>query len=229
MSETYEHWDSRQKLMLYRQFGEIVGRMHTLVFEAFGDVDGSQENISVGPAQEILEENPAAAPGPFPTWLAMHQQIVQSRLHFLRQTEFHDLVDPIGLWFQHNARLLDYSITPRLLHMDLHMSNILVSEGQITGILDVGESIIGHNEYDLMRLELAHFGQGYEAVQQAFYQGYLEHIMLDDGYESRKPFYELSRSLVGLKCLILYGSHFGNEPEIQAARAHIHHLLSGEV
>jgi fructosamine-3-kinase len=229
LSEAYEHLDRSQRGILYRQFGDMVGRMHALTFEAFGDVDGSTDNISVGPAREIQEEDEASAPGPFQTWQAMHQQIVQSRLHFLRQTEFHDLVDPINLWFERHERLLNYPITPRLLHMDLHMSNLLVSEGQITGILDVGESVIGHNEYDLMRLELAHFGLGYEAVQEAFQEGYSKHLMLDDGYERRKPFYELSRWLVGLKCLVLYGSRLGGEPEKQETRARIHHLLPVEV
>ncbi len=33
--------------------------------------------------------------------------------------------------------------------MDLHRGNVLVVNGRVTGVLDVEEAIVGHNEYDL--------------------------------------------------------------------------------
>ena len=89
------------------------------------------------------------------------------------------------------------------------------------------EAIIGHNEYDLMRTELAHFGDGYEALREAFFGGYTAHVALDAAYEGRKPLYELSRWLVGLKCLIFYGSRVAPDlaKETRRMRACIHELM----
>ena len=223
LSEAYDSLDISEKLSFYKQFGSLIGRMHTRTFEAFGDVADWEGRIVIGPAWEICEEDETADPGPFNTWASMHTQIVTARLNFLRQTEFADLADPLGHWFDRHASLIDYPITPRLLHMDLHMSNLLVSEGKITGVLDVGESVVGHNEYDLMRTELAHFGAGYEDLQTAFFQGYRSHITLNAGYEERKPLYELSRWLVGLQCFVQFS---GKEDDKQAARERVVSLLA---
>jgi len=89
------------------------------------------------------------------------------------------------------------------------------------------EAIIGHNEYDLMRTELAHFGDGYEVLREAFFGGYTAHVALDAAYEGRKPLYELSRWLVGLKCLIFYGSRVAPDlaKETRRMRACIHELM----
>lgn len=225
LSEAYDSLDKREKLSLYEQFGSLVGRMHKCTFDAFGDVADLQGRIVIGPAWEISEEDETADPGPFATWASMHTQIVTARLNFLRRSEFADLTEPIGQWVDRHVYLMDYPITPRLLHMDLHMSNLLVSEGKISGILDVGESVVGHNEYDLMRTELAHFGAGFEDLQKAFFQGYLPHITLDAGYENRKPLYELSRWLVGLQCFV----RFEGEHDKQAARERIAQLLATEI
>ena len=157
----------------------------------------------------------------------MHRQVVRGRLSFLSRTGFHDLAEPVARWFGDHEGLLDYPIVPRLLHMDLHMSSILVSEGKIAGILDIEAAIIGHNEYDLMRTELAHFGDSYGSLREAFFEAYTAHVPLDDGYEGRKPLYQLSRWLVGLKCLIFYGSHAAPDlaAETRRMRARIHELM----
>lgn len=226
-SQAYTDMDAAGRLDLYRQIGGFLGRMHSLTFDGFGDVAEQNGTITVGPAQELTGEAADTDVGPFTTWREMHRQIVRGRLSYLSRTEFRDLTEPIGIWFSVQEGLLDYPVTPRLLHMDLHMSNILVFKGEVTGILDIEESVIGHNEYDLMRTELAHFGDGYEALREAFFGGYTAHIALDAGYEGRKALYELSRSLVGLKCLVLYGSHtvLGLAEETRRARARIHELL----
>jgi len=226
-SQAYTYMDAAGRLDVYRQIGDLLGRMHSLTFDRFGDVAEHDEAITVGPAQELTGVAADTDVGPFTTWREMHRQIVRGQLSYLSHTEFRDLIEPVGMWFSDHEGSLNYPITPRLLHMDLHMSNILVSEGKITGILDVEEAVIGHNEYDLMRTELAHFGDGDEALREAFFGGYTAHIALDAGYEGRKPLYELSRALVGLKCLVLYGSHAAPDlaEATRRARARIHELL----
>jgi len=226
LSQAYENMSAAERLDAYRQLGEFLGRMHSLTFDGFGDVTEREGMVIVGAAWELAEES-AANVGPFTTWGEMHRKVVRGRLSFLSRTEFHDLAEPVARWFGHHEGLLDYPIVPRLLHMDLHMSNILVSGGMVSGILDVEEAVIGHNEYDLMRTELAHFGDGYESLREAFFEAYTAHVRLDDGYEGRKPLYELSRWLVGLKCLIYYGSRVAPDlaEEARRMRARIRELM----
>ena len=222
-SRAYEAMSAAEGLDVYQQLGDVQGRMHSLTFNRFGDVAEQAGRVTAGAARELVGEAGGADVGPFTTWGDMHRQIVRGRLSFLSRTEFHDLVEPVGRWFGDHEGLLDYPITPRLLHMDLHRGNVLVSEGRITGVLDVEEAIIGHNEYDLMRTELAHFGDGQEALREAFFDGYTAHVALDAGYAGRRPLYELSRWLVGLQCLVYYG---GAADKTARTRARIQELLA---
>ena len=232
LSQSYDAMTETQRVTIYRQLGDFLGRMHSVSFDAFGDVAERDGMVTVGPAWELEDGMEAGAvhPDPFATWREMHRQIVRRHLRFLGQTEFRDLVVPIETWFEAHEELLETAITPRLLHMDFHMGNVMVEGDVITGILDVEESLVGHNEFDLMRTELAHFrGDDVAAIQKAFFDAYAEHVMLDAGYARRKPFYELSRNLVGLRCLVLYGSRYSAadlEGESQAARAQVQALLS---
>ncbi len=225
LASAYPCLHDAEKRGIYRQLGELLGRMHALTFDQFGDVAEREGEAAAGPAHELAEEAEDRQIGPFPTWREMHREIVRWRLAFLSRTEFHDLTKPIEAWFDHHENLLDYPITPRLLHMDLHRSNILVAGGKITGIIDGEEAVIGHNEYDLMRTELAHFGGGEDALREPFFEGYNAHITLDAGYERRRPFYEMSRWLVGLRCLVVFGSDDPAE-ETRRVRTRIYELLA---
>ncbi len=224
LASAYSDLPDAGKRGVYRQLGDLLGRMHSLTFEGFGDVAEQERKIIAGPAQELAEEAKSRNVGPFSSWREMHREIVRGRLAFLSRTEFSDLAGPIAAWFAGHDDLLDDAVTPRLLHMDLHRSNILVSSGQITGIIDVEESVIGHNEYDLMRLALAHFGEGEDALRKAFFQSYQAHITLDAGYERRWPFYEMSRMLVGLRCLVVFAN--SNPEETHRARTRVYELLN---
>ena len=224
LSYVYPDMADAEKRGVYQQLGDFLGRMHSLTFEQSGDVAEREGEIVVGPAHELAGEAGSANIGPFTTWREMHREIVRGRLAFLSGTEFHDLIGPVGAWFDSHESLLDYAVTPRLLHMDLHRSNILVAGGRVTGIIDVEEAAIGHNEDDLMRTELAHFRDGEDALREAFFEGYNAHITRDTGYESRRPFYEMSRTLVGLRCLVVFGSSDPTE-ETRRARMRVYELL----
>lgn len=144
-------------------------------------------------------------------------------------TGFDDLVGPAQAWFNANQALLNVHVTPRLLHMDLHRGNILIQDGDISGILDVEESIIGHNEYDLMRTELAHLQGQDPAFADAFFTAYGRHVRLDEGYEERRRYYDASRTLVWITSLIRFGNGYVRGSQDQshlAARKHLRSLIS---
>ncbi len=208
---------------LYRQLGDYLGRLHSVTFDRFGDVSGQGGNLAVGPARDLECDANGRLPGPFPTWQAMHREIVATRLSLLRATDFADLVPRTKAFFRANESLLDIDAVPRLLHLDLHPGNILVRDGRIAGILDVEEAIAGHNEYDLMRTELGNFRGQDPAYERAFMGAYTAHVALDAGHPERKPFYDASRTLAWIQSLILDGDRHMGE---QAARAHLERLIA---
>ena len=224
LSHAYPKMSDAEKRGIYRQLGDLLGRMHSLTFNGFGDVAERESEVAAGPAHELADEAGGRQIGPFPTWREMHREIVRGRLAFLSRMEFRDLAEPIEVWFAKHDGLLDCAITARLLHMDLHRSNILVAGGKVTGVIDTEESIVGHNEYDLMRTELAHFGDGEDAWRKPFFEGYTANVTLDPSYESRRPFYEMSRALVGLRCFAVFGTP--DPEETRLARTRIQELLA---
>lgn len=211
-----------ENIAIHATLGDYLGRLHATTFDRFGDV--CADGLSVGPAHELDTGENGQSLGPFATWREMHHAIVTSRLHLMRGTGFEDLIPAVEVHFARHQDKIDYEIMPRLLHMDLHRGNVLVANGEVVGVLDVEESLVGHNEYDLMRTELANFRGQSPAFAHAFMDAYRAHVPLDDGYEMRKSFYDLSRTLVWIRSLILYGDAYGKglmSQSPQAARAHV--------
>jgi Ser/Thr protein kinase RdoA (MazF antagonist) len=210
--------------------GDSLGRLHATTFDAFGDPLEGAGGLGVGPVHELTEGGNVPAPGPFATWREAHDRIVAARLRLMRGTAFADLILRVEAWFDRHDHLLADDIVPRLLHMDLHRGNVLIANGKVAGILDVEEAIAGHNEYDLMRTELANFRDEAPTFRDAFLAAYRAHVTLDAGYEARQRFYDLSRALVWIRSLILYGDGYARgatSQNEQAARAHVLALTAG--
>ena len=216
----------KSNLKIVKELGKYLGKIHSITFNKFGDVSKRGKNFMVGPAHELSSVSKRIKSGPFTSWKEMHREIITSRLYYFKGSEFEDLIEPIKKYFKKNEHLLDYKITPRLFDLDLNRNNIFEKDNKITGILDVEESLIGHNEYDLMRTEL-HF-KGKPKLRKAFFEEYTKYVRLDKGYEERRPFYSLSRALVGVRCLILWRSKYTRKAYIKErnwVRAHIEKIL----
>jgi len=214
---------------IYRQLGDCMGRLHAITFSQFGDVHREDGELVVGPAYELGRDANGHYPGPFATWLEMHREIVEHRLNLMQGTVFEDLVPQIEEYFRSSHEEIDFDIVPRLLHMDLHPGNILVKDDRIAGILDVEESIVGHNEYDLMRTELANFRGQDPAYERAFMDAYTDHVSIDEGYLGRKYFYDVSRMLAWIRSLLLNANDVTSDHANryrQAARAHLLSLIA---
>lgn len=203
-SEAYKNISHEDKLSIYKELGKYLGKIHSIKFEKFGDVEDLNGKITVGSALGFLNESPDINSGPYSTWKEMFREVIKSKLEQFKKTEFEEVSGLIADYFKSNESLIDYKITPKLLHLDLHKGNMFVDKDRITGIIDVEESLIGHNEYDLMRLELAHFKEGTEKFRLAFFEEYTKLVTLDEGYEERRPFYRFSRQLVHFICLVKY-------------------------
>lgn len=225
-STVFASLSDAENIGIYATLGEFLGRLHTTTFDRFGDVHAAADGLSVGPAYELDTGRSGQILGPFATWREMHQAIVTSRMHLMRGTEFEDLIPVVEAYFAQHQDTIEYEVMPRLLHMDLHRSNVLVANGKVVGILDVEESIVGHNEYDLMRTELANFRGQSPAFARAFMDVYRAHVSLDEGYGTRKDFYDVSRSLVWIKSLIVYGDNYAKGVASQSHRAARAYLIS---
>jgi aminoglycoside phosphotransferase (APT) family kinase protein len=212
---------------LYGELGDYLGRMHATTFDRFGDVGLGESGLAVQPAHQ-LDHADGLVPAPYERWVDMHRDIVRTRLNLMRGTPFEDLIPAVEEYVTRNEHLIEGDLRARLLHMDLHQGNILVNCGAISGILDVEEAIAGHNEYDLMRTELANFRDAPPEYQASFLNGYQRHLSLDGGLEGRKPFYEVSRTLAWIQSLVLHGSAYPAEDlasSTQSARATLEALL----
>lgn len=210
------------KTRIVKELGKYLGIIHSIKFKKFGDIYEQNSKILVGPAHELNDASKLINSGPFLSWKEMHREIIKSRLYYFKGTDFEHLIEPIKKYFKQNEYLLDYKITPRLLHLDLNKNNIFIENNKITGILDVEESLIGHNEYDLMRTEL-HFS-GNEKLREQFFKEYTKYVSLDKGYEERRAFYSLSRALVGVRSLVLWESRYSKKSYIERKKWVISHI-----
>jgi len=195
LSQLWDSMTNEQRLETYREFGTLVGRLHSkFTYEKCGYLQGQQ----------------------FHSWQDMFRNIIEKQVAQFKGTIFEELSNTIYKHLIQHIHLLDYQIIPRLLHMDLHCANILMINTKITGILDAEEALIGHNEYELMRIEKGHFEEAEDAkYRNEFISSYTSYVKLDDGYEERRRFYSLSRELVGMRCLLDYGNDYAQNGSIE--------------
>jgi len=207
MSNVLEKLGNNEKIKLYKDFAEIVGKLNSFTFEKFGEISLKRNTIIAGRIS-IFDDV-----GPFDSWKDMFLKIVFHDTEKFKNSVLEKYIDKIRKYFEKNIDLLNYKITPRLLHMDLHPGNIYVFEGKISGIIDFDGSLIGHNEYELMRIEKGHFDEENKIFYNDFIKIYSDIIPLDEGYEERRGFYSLSRELVQSNCLIEYGKKYSDNLE----------------
>jgi aminoglycoside phosphotransferase (APT) family kinase protein len=197
LSHSFTTLTNEQQLELYRQFGNLVGQLHAKqTYDQCGYLEGNK----------------------FSTWTSMFKSIVEEQTKRFQGTFFEKLAQDIKQYLINHLKWIDQQIIPRLLHMDLHCGNILVENGKITGILDAEDAMIGHNEYELMRIEKGHFEENSPTDQiyrEIFMFTYQQHVRLDDDYQKRRPFYSLSRELVGMECLLNYGERYTQNGSIE--------------
>lgn len=219
LCDVIETMSRKDKVSFYYEFGKIIANFHSITFDKFGETfDGNT-------VQNFTEANNK---GPFDNWKDMHKEMIKFRLNIFRNSSFEDLIEPISSWFEKNSDLIDYHITPRLLHIDLNQKNVFVKNNQISGIIDFDGAFVGHNEEELMRTEGANFSND-EELKQSFFKGYTELIKLDSNYEQRRKYYYFARLLVHTDCIIQYGeSYVDVKTEGDIVRKEILKLLNNE-
>lgn len=220
LENVYKKLSKKELLKFYYDLGSVLAKIHSITFEKFGEtLDGK----TLKGFSEIKDQ------GPFKTWYEMHNKIILQRLSYLKNSSFEDLIQPIKKWYKNNRKLINYNITPRLLHEDLNQKNIIIKNKKLSGIIDFDGAFIGHNEEEFMRTEGAHFFDKPE-LKEVFFKGYTKKIKLDKGYEQRRLFYYLSRMLVGMRCLIQFGKNYVSDvkKEEEIIRKEINEILNNK-
>jgi fructosamine-3-kinase len=150
----------------YQRIGQAVAELHSIHFEAFGEVnnDGMVKSGSNYPS-------------------ALKNHIVKLTKNSDYQYMLLQLVD------KHLSLFQDVT-EARLCHEDLHHRNILFSQQngrwQLATILDFDKAWAGHHEIDLAKLEF-----WTDMMGEGFWQAYNRLIKVDEGYTIRHLIYQL--------------------------------------
>jgi fructosamine-3-kinase len=159
-------FDAADRVMLFRELGEMVARVHGVAMGAFGDLepgggirDGSAYPHALGArvARRIGDKR----------WLAMFEQQLERHADVLRRVE-----------------------KAALTHEDLHHFNLLVARRggiwHLAGLLDLDSAWAGNPESDLAKLEL------WRGMQHpAFCAAYTAERRVADDYAARRPLLQL--------------------------------------
>lgn len=160
------HMDDKQLADSYRQFGNAVAQIHTILFPTFGELTGTGH----------VKDGTACLPA-----LRAHAQNIIQKPH---------LFEIFSRVLDQNAQLFAEGDTASLCHEDLHKHNVLFAvqqgEWQLATILDFDKGWAGHHETDLARLDL-----WTDMTTDEFWQGYQEVRSVDPLYHKRRPIYQL--------------------------------------
>jgi fructosamine-3-kinase len=157
---------AREQVEAYRQIGQAVAELHSIRFQAFGEVN-SDGKVTSG--NDYLS--------------ALNHHILKIIKNSNYQDMLLQLVDKQSFLFQDVAEA-------RLCHEDLHHRNILFSQEnsqwQLATILDFDKAWAGHHEIDLSKLEF-----WTDMIGEGFWQAYNRVVSMDTLYPQRRPIYQL--------------------------------------
>ena len=187
--DIFETLSTQNQHSLFKDMGEALAKIHQVRGAYYGEVPISPSNMT----------------NEFSSWKSFHLALVNERLKVISAGPFHDLCVSVRRFFETSRMLDGIALSPRLIHLDFHMKNVFVdSPTTVSEVIDWESACFGDVEEDLMRAELALF-DGDHYLRSAFLAGYQTVRDLDTGYEERRDFYRLSRTLVHAGCLVSFG------------------------
>ncbi len=164
IDESYKKYRNRK---LFEKAGEILAKLHKIKFQDYGWIIGNK----VCPK--------------FRKWEDFVRHDIAYKLKNIKADKI-----LISQYLNENSYLLKIKNKPCLLHKDYHCSHILTDKENIKGIIDVEWATAGHNENDLIKMELWAFKR-IKSVRGSFFKGYLNHGSISCLYPERKKLYEL--------------------------------------
>lgn len=145
--------DSAQLREIYRQLGRLLRRIHGVAQEGFGYIGTS-----------VID--------PVPTNTGyMSGRFAHKLAEFERLGGDPGLRDAVAAWVAERSELFAACRAPVLCHNDYYEGNILVAQGQVTGIVDVENALAGDPVLDIAKTEYYSI-HGDEGKLAALIEGY---------------------------------------------------------
>jgi hygromycin-B 4-O-kinase len=122
-------------------------------------------------------------------------------------------------------KVVDDAVPRGLLHCDLTNRNVMVSGGQIAGVLDWGCSVYGDHLYDLARFEF--WAPWHPQLNIEYLRSAIEQRWAEEGYRPENKDYRLQASYlhIGLEHLA-YHAHLGDWPTLLAIAERMRALVN---
>lgn len=184
--DTYASMSAAERRPLIRRIGEITGRIHA-EFEGVVDDHGW-----IG-----LDENGDLVPSPrHSSWKEFYIDAVRSKYSIL-PVPLKPLVPVIERHMRKYSHLLDGPFTPVISHGDLRPENVMVDDGEVTGIIDWQNPYACHAEFGAVKIEVMFIDKHVtylperRMLRNEFYDAYTEHYPLPKAFQRRRRLYRL--------------------------------------
>jgi len=184
----FEAWESGD-LSTVKEAGKMLARFHNSVsFSDSGKLGWRDGGKDLFVAEEI-------------EWIDMVQDMIYTFSENMReQTEFSNYFEEIRDLFERHKEVLRQDFSPVLLHQEFGPRNMLVKNGEITGVVDWERAISGDPEFDVFIAERQFTArtnlfegtdQEAEEIYKTLRDGYREIRDLEEGWEERRKIYHL--------------------------------------
>ncbi|MFB6189799.1 MAG: phosphotransferase family protein [Halapricum sp.] len=193
LSDKFDGLDTDLRSRIMTQVGAILGELHsTIAFEGFGHFGLDDGRLVV----ENLTWD----------WREFFGDLTSDHVDRLASTPFDDLQKPARRGLDRAIDSIPTTATPRLVHDDFRPANLMYdpeADQPIAAVLDWQNALAGHPEYNVAQTEFLFVDSVFRdpevcsALREKLYEGYREYheFPMDDGYEDRRPLYQLSTLL----------------------------------
>ncbi|MEF8825849.1 MAG: phosphotransferase [Halapricum sp.] len=193
LSDQFDGLDRGLQATIMTQVGKILGELHsTIAFEGFGYFGLEDGRLVV----ESLTWD----------WREFFEELTRDHLQRLETTPFDDLTKPAQRGIDQSIDAIPTTATPRLVHDDFRPANLMFdpdAEEPIRAVLDWQNVLAGHPEYNVAQTEFLFIdsvirdSEAKATLRERLHEGYRKYheFPIEDGYERRRPLYQLSTLL----------------------------------
>jgi aminoglycoside phosphotransferase (APT) family kinase protein len=136
----------------------------------------------------------------------------QESIETIEEEGWDELVDRSRDFYDSYADRLPDEINPVFCQDDFSTQNIMVSDGEITGIIDFDMAHSGHNQRDLVKSANCFWmidPNEHSEIREHLYEGYRKERDLEDDFKVNEPIYRIE-TLSGLVAGLMRMDHFND-------------------
>lgn len=195
LDSVWNRLSGREKEQISRKIGGIMGKIHSVKFDAFGDLlpEGieSKGNFSLKQVGSREKANPAA----FELFARIFSDLGMLSAFDVMNTDF---TAQIGKYFLENKKLAETTEDPALIHGDLYPQNFKVkkikNEWFVTCLFDFEYSAAHIREYDFIKLHRAGLLEKGK-VRESILEGYSKFQKVSGDFDKKVEYFRITRDL----------------------------------